>query len=176
MEGEWLGDGGSAYLYNGKEFNQDLGLNWLDYGARFYDPSIGRFGSIDPLAETYSFQSTYAYAANNPISNIDILGMAAASTQDIINDLWNRGDGEYEQDEDGNWVKVSDTGDDIGLDFYHYDIVGLESAQQMTQIVDHYGNKNWMSDGRKWLKDGVTREASINWWKLYLEWAIGRRP
>ena len=33
------------------------------------------------MAESYIFQTTYAYAANNPISNIDVLGMAATSAQ-----------------------------------------------------------------------------------------------
>ena len=37
---------------------------------------------MDPLAEAFDFQSTFAYAANNPISNVDILGMAAASAED----------------------------------------------------------------------------------------------
>ncbi|MEX2369749.1 MAG: RHS repeat-associated core domain-containing protein [Bacteroidales bacterium] len=48
-----------------------MGVNCYDYGARFYDPAVARFHTIDPKAETYSFQSPYAYAANNPIKYID---------------------------------------------------------------------------------------------------------
>ncbi len=77
MDGNWLSTFGdeNKYQYNGKELNSDLGLNWSDYGARWYDASIGRFTSIDPLASDYSFQSPYAYATNNPVLLMDILGM-----------------------------------------------------------------------------------------------------
>ena len=41
-------------MYNGKEWNEDLGLNWFDYGARYYEPAIGRWNGVDPLAEKYA--------------------------------------------------------------------------------------------------------------------------
>jgi len=50
-------------------------LNWYSYGARFYDPALARFQSIDPLAEDYSFQSPYVYALNNPVRYTDYMGM-----------------------------------------------------------------------------------------------------
>ena len=64
----------NKYQYNGKELNEELGLDWNDYGARYYDPAIARFPSIDRFAEKFSFQSPYVYAANNPVKFIDING------------------------------------------------------------------------------------------------------
>jgi len=69
----------NRYLYNSKEFQDDFGLNWYDYGARFYDAQISRFHSIDPLAANYAFQSPYVYAANDPILHIDYMGMGPIS-------------------------------------------------------------------------------------------------
>ncbi len=75
---EQLPDGYSSaynYKYNGKEFQDELRLNMYDYGARNYDPAIGRWMNIDPLAEKFIAASSYAYVANNPVIYKDPDGM-----------------------------------------------------------------------------------------------------
>ncbi len=61
------------YKFGGKEYQDDFGLNWLDFHARNYDPAIGRWVNIDPLADLTL--DPYSYAYNNPINLIDPSGM-----------------------------------------------------------------------------------------------------
>ena len=78
------GAGYSKYKYNGKEIQDDLiggvALDWYDYGARFYDPAIGRWHVPDPLAELFFNQNPYHYVSNNPLLFIDPTGMAQVET------------------------------------------------------------------------------------------------
>ena len=59
------------YRYNGKELNEELELDWYDYGARNYDASLGRWMNIDELSEDYYNNSPYNYVANSPMIAYD---------------------------------------------------------------------------------------------------------
>jgi len=108
----------NKYQYNGKEFNDELGLNYLDYHARNYDPIIGRFNSVDPHAENYTPLSPYVYCANSPIiyvdpdgrdfyysTNGDYLGKDNKETQNVYVSK----EGTYRKCDDGNY-KMANTG------------------------------------------------------------------
>jgi RHS repeat-associated protein len=101
------------YKYNGKEFQDELGLNVYDYGWRQYDPAIGRFQRIDRFAEKYQSLSPYGYAANNPTYYVDVQGdsLKVANTQitkDYLNSAVNKSNQKY--------IKYDDNGN-VSLDF-----------------------------------------------------------
>ncbi|MCR5316469.1 MAG: RHS repeat-associated core domain-containing protein [Bacteroidaceae bacterium] len=60
-----------THKYNGKEYDPMHGLNEYDYGARHYDPAIGKFTTMDPLCEKYYHISPYAYCLGNPVVFFD---------------------------------------------------------------------------------------------------------
>ncbi|WP_280673751.1 MULTISPECIES: RHS repeat domain-containing protein [unclassified Dysgonomonas] len=75
-------EGVQPYKYGGKEYDTMNGLNLYDFHARQYDPAVGRFTSIDPMAEMYYSISPYAYCDNNPLKFIDPTGMSIYTTTD----------------------------------------------------------------------------------------------
>jgi RHS repeat-associated protein len=62
---------GQSCRYTGKMIDTENDLDIYYYGARYYDPELGRFLSMDPLAEKYPGWSPYVYAADNPINVFD---------------------------------------------------------------------------------------------------------
>lgn len=70
------GFGDNTHGFTGKEWDSEMGLNY--FCQRYYDPEIGRFMTLDPLAgyvERPQSQNRYAYCMNNPLKYIDPLGL-----------------------------------------------------------------------------------------------------
>lgn len=59
------------FQYNGKERQTELGLNWMDYGARMYDAQIGRWHVVDPMTDNAESWTPYNYVFNNPVRLTD---------------------------------------------------------------------------------------------------------
>jgi len=69
--GDGIATSNQPYKYNDKELDRMHGLDWYDYGARFYDSALGRWHSVDPMAEKMPWVSPYVYCSDNPINMID---------------------------------------------------------------------------------------------------------
>jgi RHS repeat-associated protein len=65
------------FSFNGKERDDEIkgAGNSIAFEARIYDPRLGRFLSIDPIAPKYPMLSPYCFAANSPIRLVDVLGL-----------------------------------------------------------------------------------------------------
>ncbi|WP_298140001.1 DUF6443 domain-containing protein [Flavobacterium sp.] len=86
------------YKYNGKEYQDELGLNFYDYGARNYDPAIGRWMNIDPLAEKDRRWTPYRYCYDNPLKFKDPDGML---------EEWVDENGNAKVDKNGNYTEFA---------------------------------------------------------------------
>ncbi|GGB70264.1 hypothetical protein GCM10007424_07750 [Flavobacterium suaedae] len=62
-------------------------LGWYDYQARNYEPTIGRWFNVDPLAQTSRRYSQYTYCLDNPVYFIGPDGMEAEGSGLEIDDL-----------------------------------------------------------------------------------------
>jgi len=76
------------YLYNGKELQDELGWETYDFGFRFYDPVIARWHVIDPVIENHYENTGYAYAYNNPVRFIDVMGLDTVDINYNDDEIW----------------------------------------------------------------------------------------
>ena len=79
MPGRNGGSGSTMEQFTGKELDNEgtQNLNLYYFGARYLDPAIGQWTSVDPLAKKYPGWSPYNYGLDDPIKIIDPNGKSA---------------------------------------------------------------------------------------------------
>jgi RHS repeat-associated protein len=147
------------HRYNGKE--QISTSRFYDYGARQYDPVIGRWLSVDPLAHLRSWVSPYNFVQNNPINRVDPDGALDAPIYDT--------DGEFlGTDNEGLQGKaIVMNKEDFTQGMSHGDALskskgakGLSSDAAKSNLLTHYSGLKDRPD-----YDGyLTKKEADNWW------------
>ncbi|WP_439481619.1 RHS repeat domain-containing protein [Cyclobacterium plantarum] len=161
MDGRTVQDSTYRYGFNGKE--EDSSGEWggqshYDYGFRIYNPSIGKFLSVDPLTSEFPWNSPYAFAENDVIRSIDLEGLEKA----IITEYNIAGDGSTK-------LRLTHTYDNLGggqwegtkyLEQYNK----VDNEGKVTNIYTDYNDRDgtWQSGvaSLKMKEDGVQRMAS----------------
>lgn len=132
------------------------GLNLYDYLVRFYEPSTGRFSTVDPLAEKHFAISPYVYCLNNPMRYIDPLGMDTIHINQDGEMVWRSkrtdtdvvyivdANGNKIKDKKGSFVSVSynsrvisdvKRGSYAGTNYDRYDIEGTGNATTLFEFL-----------------------------------------
>ena len=100
-------DVAQRWKFGGKEYQEELGLDWYDITARNYDPALGRWMNIDPLAQQMRRHSPYNYAFNNPLIFQDPDGMAP------FTDLFDKNGNKIGTDGEKNGVNIVIQDDEV---------------------------------------------------------------
>ena len=149
------------YKYNGKELDRMHGLDWYDYGARFYDATVAMWFNVDPLAEKACSYSPYSYCGNNPIIAFDPNGMEthvvsnSNGTYTVIGGILNKDRNiyVYTQDKNGNYIK----GKSIGMTTSTTSFYNSEEGKWERVIIDPSDNS-----GRDFLNKIVSSDITLD--------------
>ena len=124
--------------FTGKELDKESHIGLYYFGARYYDAEVGRFISVDPLADLYPHMTPYHYALNNPMQFIDPTGMWVASydsSGNIVNVTAEEGD-----NLEGLYSQLGITADQFAEQYgisnmANYSVIAGQTAFNITNYV-----------------------------------------
>jgi RHS repeat-associated protein len=140
----------NRFRYNGKEYQNDLGLEWYDYGARMYDPALARWHSVDPMAEDLAGVTPYNYCFNNPISYNDPTGMLGEHSTYITSSFTDPTGKVIEHKDDGDprvyYVENEEAWRKRGSKKDGLPVIGFEDPKKDYKPGDQYVNYSPTAD------------------------------
>ena len=141
------------FKYNGKELERMHGLDWYDYGARHLDAALGRWSTVDPMAEKYYHLSPYNYCGNNPIKFVDPDGrkiyVDEKSREQVLEWINMLSKDQYKIDKDGYLYLDGSTSELYHSQYYSDRInAAIDNDNIISiQISDYYGGHNISKKG-----------------------------
>ena len=153
------------YKYNRKELDTENGLGLCDYDARQMEAPLGRFTSIDSVAEKYYNWSLYAYCTNNPLKYIDPTGMELLLFKNGVY-VGSHDDGKEEVTgfNQRSTINKDGTEDFIGADNFAFNDIeldreALESGSMTLSFMSQSGIDNIMD------KSEIKNQDVLSRWK-----------
>lgn len=128
-------------------------VNCYDYGARFYDPALGRWHVPDAYSEFFEHQTPYNYVSNNPINAFDPDGNFETKLGAWLWRLFNGGEGEILQDKGGEYFVGRQKEND-------------DSSKEVTVTYERVFDRDGRSEGRD-----LAKEAAIEAFETQSNWA-----
>ena len=131
----------NPYKFGGKEW--DVHLSAYDFSARMYNPSFGRFTTMDPLCEKYYSVSPYAYCNNNPENLVDPEGLQWYSYIDdngVVQYLYSEGALSDDKKKQYNDLQY--------LGFYYHDTNNNKYYSLFGKVLDWTDSERAPSDGQ----------------------------
>jgi len=150
MPGRTFSNGQYRWGFNGYENDNEVkgNGNSIDFGARVYDPRISRFFSPDPKEDEYTWQSTYVFAANNPVLFVDVNGEGPGDKCEGCGSASEKNVGDQYYDLQGYYAIQYEVFEENGVKFWdivesHINLTGLAELpeEESKAIMDTYRDK-----------------------------------
>ena len=140
------GNYNSYFRFNGKELDPETGNYY--YGARYYDPKVSVWLSVDQRAHWYPDTSPYAYVLNNPVNLIDPTGMSAEDPGSGIGGFfkklvnWLKGD---------EWYAPSESAEEI-MEDGQWNLEQVEVSAPKPEKKQNYGEPQFENNNEQGIK------------------------